>query len=597
MKNNKYTWDLSPLYKSDNDPQIDIDIEDISKKVDSFINKWKKDTSYLKDPKVLANAFNEIEEISGSEVILEKPLAYFWLRKSQESDNSEIKGKYSKINDKEVELTNKMSFFTSNIIKKIPKSLQDKFLNEPLLKEYQHTLTNAFIQKKHLLSEKEERVYRLLAKTSVENWSNMIDEFVSKSSVKNKGKEITFEQALKQIQDKDKSVRDLANKAIKTMLLKVVDSAEYELNSVIKAHNIASIEHKYKSFDQSRHQSEDIDTDVVHSMVKSVTEKFNVSHRYYSLYAKLLNQSKLKYHERVIDIDTKESQNLDFELALDITKRTFKQLDKEFLEIFENLINHERFDAHPRKGKTGGAFCFNLSKNLPIYILLNFTGKSRDVSTIAHESGHAIHAYLSHKHQHPANASPTLSTGEVASTFFEDFALQEMNKSLDKERKFYTLQTKLKDEIATVFRQVACYNFELELHDEVEKKGFLSKEEIGNLFQKHMSSYLGEAVEFNPEHKLWWIYWSHIRSPFYVYSYASGLLISKSLQNKVRKDSAYISNVKGFLSAGSSKSTKDIFLDLGIDISKKEFWIDGIAEIENMLNEFELLGKELGKFK
>lgn len=593
----KYTWDLSPLYKSDNDPQIEKDIEEISSKVDMFVSKWKNDKSYLNDPKVLSKAFKELEDISLSETYLEKPLSYFWLRKEQENDNPTVKAMYSKINDKEVEITNKLSFFGSNVVKKIPKKLHPEFLKSKELMDYKHTLEKAFLNRKHLLSDKEEKIYRLLSKTSYENWDNMISEFISKSHVIVNKKKITFEEALKQTQDVSKKKRDLANDWISEMLNKVVDSAEYELNSIIKSHNISSIEHKFKSFDELRHISDDIDSKSVNSMIKAVTNRFDISQRYYKLYAKLLNQNSIKYHERSISLNgTKKVDSYDFNKSIEIVRNTFKNLDFEFFEIFENLLKKNRIDVFSRSGKSGGAFCFSMSKNIPTYILLNHNDKENDVLTISHEVGHAIHAILSQKHQHPNNSGHSLATAEVASTFFEDFTLSQLNKNIDKEKLFYTLQKKLLDDVSTIFRQVACYNFELELHEEVEKKGFLSKKEIGEIFIKNMSAYMGESVVFDDSHKLWWVYWSHLRRPFYVYSYASGLLISKALQNKVKKEKKFISSVKKFLCSGEVESPKDIFLNLGIDISKPSFWSDGIKEIENMLNEFESLGKELGKF-
>ena len=118
---------------------------------------------------------------------------------------------------------------------------------------------------------------------------------------------------------------------------------------------------------------------------------------------------------------------------------------------------------------------------------------------------------------------------------------------------------------------------------------------IGRLFQKHMSAYMGKYVEQSPGSENWWVYWSHIRSFFYVYSYASGLLISKSLQNSVKKDPRFINKVKDFLSAGLSDSPKNIFQKLGVDISDKNFWNKGLDEVESLLEETISLAKKLGK--
>ena len=112
-----------------------------------------------------------------------------------------------------------------------------------------------------------------------------------------------------------------------------------------------------------------------------------------------------------------------------------------------------------------------------------------------------------------------------------------------------------------------------------------------------MAAYMGPAVKQSEGSENWWVYWSHIRNFFYVYSYASGLLISKSLQSSVKKDPNFISKVKEFLSAGSSESPKNIFAKLGIDITDHNFWEQGLKEIESLLNETETLAKKLGKIK
>ena len=159
------------------------------------------------------------------------------------------------------------------------------------------------------------------------------------------------------------------------------------------------------------------------------------------------------------------------------------------------------------------------------------------------------------------------------------------------------MMQKLNDDVSSIFRQVACYRFEQELHAVFRTKGYLSKEEIGTLFRKHMAAYMGKAVEQSEGSENWWVYWSHIRYFFYVYSYAGGLLISKALQNSVKRDPAFIEKVKEFLSAGLSDSPKNIFHRLGIDVTDKQFWGKGLDEVEKLLNETELLARKLGKIR
>ncbi len=303
---------------------------------------------------------------------------------------------------------------------------------------------------------------------------------------------------------------------------------------------------------------------------------------------------KLAYHERNIEYGV-VSKEYSYETAFDLVHKTFKKLDAEFADILNTYNRNGQIDVYPNKGKSGGAFCINSGLKPPVYVLLNHTNKLHDVLTLAHEMGHAINDELIKKKQSSLNADTPLSTAEVASTFMEDFVLTELEDNANEELKLSLMMMKLNDDVSSIFRQVACYRFEQELHKTFRQKMHLSKKEIGELFRKHMSSYMGPHVELSKGCENWWIYWGHIRSYFYVYSYASGLLISKALQNMVKVNTSFMASVKEFLSAGSSKSPKDIFLDLGIDIKTADFWNKGLDEIEELLNKTRELAIKLKK--
>ncbi|OGW19231.1 MAG: hypothetical protein A2072_02020 [Nitrospirae bacterium GWC1_57_7] len=277
--------------------------------------------------------------------------------------------------------------------------------------------------------------------------------------------------------------------------------------------------------------------------------------------------------------------------------RVMRGLDDEFAGIYDGYLQKGQIDVFPRKGKTGGAFCVHHLLSQPTFILLNHTNKLHDVLTIAHELGHGINNELMRSRQNALNFGSPMSTAEVASTFLEDFVLREVMRDADDDQRLAVMMMKLNDDVSTIFRQVACYRFEQELHAAFRNKGYLSKEEIGALFRTHMAFYMGDAVAQSKGSENWWVYWSHIRSFFYVYSYASGLLISKSLQHSVRQDAGFITKVKGFLAAGVSDSPKNIFSQLGVDISDKRFWGRGLDEVEALLDETTSLAKKLRKFR
>lgn len=411
--------------------------------------------------------------------------------------------------------------------------------------------------------------------------------------VREDGKKVTatLEMMMGLTESKQKTVRDQAGKALDGLFADHASLAEAEMNSVLANKKIDDQLRGYARPDQARHLSDDIDTDVVDAMLDAVSERNELAQRLYRLKAKLLQVPKLRYHERSLGYG-KIDQNYTFHEAAELVRGVFSELDPEFAAIFESFLKNGQIDVYPKKGKRSGAYCAYYFITHPTYVFLNFNGKLSDVSTLAHEMGHAINDELMRKKQNALTYATPTSTAEVASTFMEDFILERLAKGADDDTKLSLMVSQLDRAISTVFRQVAIYRFEQELHQLYRKEGYVTAEAINVLFKKHMASYMGPASEGCEN---WWVYWSHIRNFFYVYSYASGLLISKALQAKVRQDKKFIKNVKQFLSAGISQSPKDIFADMGVDITDKRFWAQGLDEIEELMDATEKLAKKLDK--
>lgn len=591
-------WDLKDLFDGDDDPLIEEKRKTVEKKGYEFISKWKKRKDYLKDPAVLKQALDEYEQwkaycgSDGDEGY------YFWLRTSQDQNDPALKARFNKIEDFSRKIENDIQFFQLRI-GKIPKKDQGKFLDYKGLKEYRHLLERIFAESRYLLSEPEERIMNLKSSTSYSNWIKMTSGSLAKEErqvlLENSNRETrTLSEISSLMNSKDKNVRDSAAKAFNDILSKNAEVAEAEMNSILANKKTDDELRNISRPDLSRHISDDIDSEIVDALLKSVSERFHISAGYYRLKARLLGLKKLKYHERNIEygnIDKKYS----YSDSIRLISKVFKNLDSRFNDILSEFIDSGRFDVYPRKGKGSGAFCIHHLISQPTYILLNHTDKLNDVLTLAHELGHGINNELIRERQNALNFGTPTSTAEVASTFMEDFVLQEILRKADDELRLAIMMKKLNDDVSTIFRQVACYRFEQELHREFRNKGYLSVVEIGKLFQQHMAAYMGDYVEQSAGSENWWVYWSHIRYFFYVYSYASGLLISKSLQNFVKDEPLFIDKVKEFLSAGLSDSPKNIFRKLGVDITDRKFWDKGLDEIEKLLHETKELAKRMGK--
>jgi oligoendopeptidase F len=592
------TWDLNKFYDSDADPRIEGNRKAVEQKSYAFINKWKDRKDYLKEPAILLKALDEYEAWKRNYGTDGSAGYYFWLRTQTDRNDPELKARFNKIEEFKRKVENDMQFFHLRIAK-IPKASQPAFLKYKGLGKYRHFLERIFAEAKYMLSEKEERLLNLKATTSYENWVRMTSDFLAKEEAGvlledgTRGVK-TLSEIASLTSSNNRKVRDIAAKAFNAIMDRHADVAEVELNSILANKKVDDELRRVSRPDLLRHISDDIDSEVVDSLIKSVSGRFRIPARYYALKAKLLGVKRLRYHERNVEI-WDIAGKYPYEKSVRLIHKVFDRLDSTFTEILTGYSENSQFDVYPRKGKGSGAFCVHHLISQPTYILLNHTDKLRDVLTLAHELGHGINNELIREKQNALNFGTPTSTAEVASTFMEDFVLQEILKGAGDEQKLAIMLMKLNDDISTIFRQVACYTFEQELHSKFRQKGYLSKEEIGKIFQKHMSAYMGDFVEQSEGSENWWVYWSHIRYFFYVYSYASGLLISKSLQYSVKKDPEFIHNVKGFLSAGLSDSPKNIFGKLGIDITDMTFWDKGLDEVEALLEETTNLARKLGK--
>jgi oligoendopeptidase F len=596
-------WNLGHLEKGESFDEKRKRWDEETKK---FLSKWKSRKDYLEDPEVLREALDDYEgwaDLYGpstdeySSPSSSEEVYYYWLKTQLNENDGEFKAKFNKADEKGKELGNSLSFFKISLSKISPEQ-QKIFLKNSTLKKYGHFLERIFQKSKHMLGEKEEEIMSLKSSSSYSYWQRMVSEFLSKEErevLDEDGNIITApkEKISSLMDSKKKEVRDKAAEAMNDILKKHVDVAEAEINAIMENKKTNDKLRGFDRPDEERHLEDDIRTETVDSLREAVTKRFNISKEFYELKTKLLKQDKLEFHERNVGYGEAEYK-YSYEDAVRLIYKVFKNLDPKFAEIMKKFVEEGMVDAYPKKGKKGGAFCVHVCKTHPTYILLNYTNNIKDVTTFAHELGHGINNELVKESKNALYFDNSTATAEVASTFMEDFALGELMKEADDELKFTLIMEKLNDDVSSIIRQVAGYNFEKEMHEAFRERGFLSKEEIGNLYHKHMNSYMGDYVELSPGSENWWVYWQHMRLYFYVYSYSSGLLISKALQKKVRENPEFIEKVKEFLSAGISESPEEIFRKMGITLNE-EFWNKGLDEVEELLNEAKRLAVKLKK--
>lgn len=590
MQKYKTEWDLGHIYKGDYKAGVAKDLATVKKAYLSFAKKYRKDKKHLKNAKALVNAIEEYEKL-GSSVAASRPSSFFSYRKCLNALDNEAEAELAKLAEFYAELSNELEFFVLEI-GKIPKDLQIKLLKSKELLPFKYFLKKIFENAKHNLTEAEEKIMNLKSIPAHSMWVSGGDRILDKQTIKFKEKDVPVAEALANIPALPKKERRVLHTNVMNLLQNISDFAESEMNAIVTNKKIGDKLRGFKKPYEATVIGYENSLKTVEDLVQVVTLNFPIAHRFFKIKKEMLEETeKLSYADRGAKVGKVEVK-IPFEEAVSKTITAFNSADPDFGQYVQNQFVEGLVDVYPKNGKTGGAFCSSPT-GLPTYILLNHIDDFRSMTVLAHEFGHGIHAKYSKK-QRPLYEDHTIATAEVASTFFENLVFEDALNGVSAKEKMILLHDKINDDISTIFRQIACFNFENELHETIRREGFLPKEKIAELMNKHMQSYLGSAFELKPEDGYFFVCWSHIRRFFYVYSYAFGQLISDALYERYKKDKTKIKDVIQFLEAGGSDSPENIFKSIGINPNKK-FFEAGLKRIENNIDELEKLWRSKNK--
>lgn len=581
----KTTWNFKLLYKNDTDPQIEKDLVAIETGFADFEKKYRS-ADFTATPEALAQAFDDRDKLSRS-VEGDKPWWYFALQMDLNSENAAADAKATKFEQRIVGASNKIKFFGLKIAE-IPKERHDEFLNHPALKEYKYTLTKIFKHAVHNLSEKEEQLDNLLSQTSYSMWIDTLQKLFNQQVVKHKGKNIPIVEAMNTYADMPTADRRKVYAGIVDAYKNVSDVAEAEINAVYNYKKTMDKRRGYARPYSATIMGYQNDEKAIEDFVALVTKNFKISQRFYKIHATFLSEKKITMADRGVPVG-KIKTKFDFKTSVTMLRSVLERFDREYLAIFDSFLENGQIDVYPKKGKKGGAYCWGQG-SLPTFVFLNHTNDIRSLETLAHEMGHAFHTELSKKLP-PRYRKYSTATAEVASTFFEQLISEEVEKRLSDKEKIILLHNKVMGDVVTIFRQIACFNFELALHEKIRTEGKVSKDTMADLMAGHLKSYLGNTVQVSRDDGYSFVSWSHIRRFFYVYTYAYGQLISRALYEAWKKDHSFSKKIKQFLSVGGSMSPEDIFKSIGIDTTQRSFFEAGLASIEKDIERLERMVK------
>ena len=449
--------------------------------------------------------------------------------------------------------------------------------------EYGFYLEKLIKNKKHNLSKKEERVILHLSSTGARAFARLFDETMSRLKIAFNGELISEEEILSKLYSADRSTRKAAVKAFSKVLQKNASLLCYIFN-MIKAERKSICElRSYKNAEESRHISNQITQASVDSLIATTEKNFHLVSTFYKRKRQILGLKSLKDFDRYAPIGKDISIN--YPKAQKIVLEAFKAFSSDFSHIAKTAFNQGWIDVYPCENKQGGAFSHSATSDTHPFVLLNFTGRRRDLFTLAHELGHAIHQKLSYGVNFLSQDTP-LTTAETASVFAEMLVFDYMKKNLKKDELLGLYAAKLEDIFATLYRQINFTTFERAIHG---FEGELSLAKMSELWLKESEKMFAGSVQLGKHYALWWSYIPHfIHTPFYCYAYAYAQLLVLALYGLYKggecKD--FVARYLQMLRLGGSKSPKELVALFGFDIEDKDFWALGIKEIEKMVGEF-----------
>ena len=583
-------WDLSELVDERKNS-----IKNYLKYLHDDVKKFENNRELLND-NISTQKFSEmliqLEKISER---LNMVTGFAHLQYSSNTSSNEYSALVTEMELLGTEISNKLIFFDiwfKNILKEPDANRIIQTIN-PV---YEHFLTHKRILGKYTLSEKEEKIVNIFEVTGpnalVKIYDRMTNsfEFVLNIKKNNKitGKKFINKEKLMSLVRSNKSEE---RKAAYKSLFNVYKNnsgvlGEIYLNLIVQWHdeNI-----KIRGFDSPisvRNVYNDISDVVVSTLLDTCKRNSFIFHKYFNLKAKMLKLKKLERYHLYAPLVKKGivQKRYTYEQAVNIVLNVFESFDPKFRDYARIVFNKNHVDSEIRKGKMSGAFCSTITPKLTPYVLLNYDGMYRDISTMAHEFGHAIHSICSSNLPIAVSHAP-LPLAETASVFAEMLLNEKLAEEMTEQERSILLAEQIDDMYATIMRQSYFTLFEIDAHNKVIESN-ANIDNVSTLYKKNLQDQFGNSVIVSDDFMWEWTYIPHFyHTPFYCYAYAFGNLLVLSLFHMYKKEGkSFIPKYLNLLSAGGSKKPETLLTEIGLDISNKSFWQQG----------FDLLSEKIG---
>ncbi|MEM1283018.1 MAG: oligoendopeptidase F [Chlamydiota bacterium] len=473
----------------------------------------------------------------------------------------------------------------------------DEYLSSNVLKDYQFYLEKTLRLKKHTLPPSEEKIMANSAK-ALQGYQKAFSaindaDFQFGYVLNESGEEKTLSHASfgLYLRAHDRTLRKNAFLKYHKKYQKYENTICELLQGVVQKHLFEATSRKYSSCLERALYPKNIDCNVYFSLIDAVNNRLDVLHKYMALREKVTGTSPLHLYDMYVPLIKEYDLKLTFQEAADLLVDSVGPLGSEYQNILHEGIKEKRWvDRYENKNKRSGAYSSGCYNSMP-YILMNYKGVLRDVFTLAHEAGHSMHSFFSHKYQPFQYGDYPIFLAEVASTFNEDLLMRMMlERSNSKQEKIYLINSKIEDIRATLFRQTMFAEFELLIHTKIENNEPLTPQLLKDEYLAINQKYFGPNVVIDEEAQLEWARIPHFYYNFYVYQYATGISAALALSDRVmsggdKEREDYL----GFLKSGCSRYPLETLKLAGVDMSTPEPVNAAIGKFSDLVDQLEQL--------
>ncbi|MEO6026078.1 MAG: M3 family oligoendopeptidase [Candidatus Binatia bacterium] len=575
-------WDLRELYDGPADPRIESDLAATVERAEAFVTEWHGRLPTITAPSLRAS----LAEYEAIQQLAQRPGFYASLLTAMDSQDPVALALEQRTAEAQSELRARLVFFELEILA-LDDARANLLIADPALATYAHFLTQLRRFKPHVLSEPEERVLTRKELSGKTAFVQLYDEISGALRFEIDGKDVTEGEVLSLLHHPDRERRRNAL----TALLEPYAAARLPLTAIFNAllldHRVDCEMRRHADVTDPTHLANEVAPVIVSTMMDAVDRHRPTIQRFLRLKARLLGLPRLGIADVYAPLDA-TSVAVPWPAGRATVLDAFARFDGGLATIATELLDRAHVDAEVRARKRSGAFCAALGPDHAPYVLSTYTETNRDVATLAHELGHAVH-YVLARHQTPLHYDPPLVLAETASVFAEMLVTDHLlSGTTDRDARRRLLVETLDEIYGTVFRQHALTRFEMAAHA-ARRDHRLDYDEICDLWMAEQTRLFGDSVDVAPVYRAGWSYIPHfIHSRFYCYSYAFGELLTLALFQRYKDEGrAFVPAYLELLSAGGSAAPDVLAGRLGFDLRSADFWDRGCAAITHMVDELE----------